>query len=115
MQITMQSIGQPVSDFSVSGATITVSGKLIDCSIHQADTETSLNVVKMSDGKIEVNPKKGGYGLAIITIPAKTYQSKPALDVDGNPVLDMNGSPSVTREPNPLDPNAIAVTLWPII
>ena len=107
MQITMQSIGQPTADFSVSGATVTISGTAIDCAANQADTQTVLHIVKTSTGAIAINPKKGGYGLAIITIPAKVYLDKPALDDAGEP--------TTTRELQPLDPNTIAVEIWPTL
>lgn len=107
--ITLQSPGQPIADFAVSGATISIAGTPIDCAALQADSQVLINVAKDKAGAVKLNPKSGGTCLAIIRIPAKQYQ-----DVEGEPD-PQTGNPTFVRTEIPLDPNAIAVELWPTV
>jgi hypothetical protein len=43
-QIILQSPGQPVADFSVSGALITVAGVTVDCAAEEADTAKTVEI-----------------------------------------------------------------------
>lgn len=107
--ITLQNPNQPVADFSVSGAVITIAGTVIDCAARQADDQVLLNVAKDKSGAVKINPARGGTCLAIIRIPAKQYQ-----DVPGAPD-PQTGDPIMVRTEIPLDPNTISVELWPTI
>lgn len=107
--ITLQSPGQPVADFGVSGATITIAGTAIDCDALQADSQVLINVAKDKAGTIKLNPKNGGACLAIIRIPARQYQ-----EIAGEPD-PQSGEPTIVRAEIPLDPNAISVELWPLV
>lgn len=106
-QITLQSPGLPVADFSVSGSVITVSGISVDCVALQMDTPQTIEVRKNDKG-----PGIGGKGayLAHVHIPARAY-----VEIESSTELDANGNPQIVREALPLDPNAIAVTLWPTV
>ena len=102
MQIILKQDGQPVADFSVSGANVTVAGVAIDCAERQQDIAVTVEVRQSIGG-----PSEGGNGayLAQIEIPARRY-----TDVEGK---DKDGKPEITQAPVPLDPNAISITLWP--
>lgn len=107
--ITLQSPGQPIADFSVSGATISIAGTAIDCAALQTESQVLVNVAKDKAGAVKLNPKSGGTCLAIICIPAKQYHDLPS---DPDP---QTGDPTFVRTEIPLDPNAIAVELWPTV
>jgi len=107
--ITLQSPGQPIADFSVSGATISIAGTAIDCAALQTESQVLVNVSKDKAGAVKLNPKSGGTCLAIIRIPAKQYHDLPG---DPDP---QTGNPTFVRTGIPLDPNAIAVELWPTV
>lgn len=113
-KITLQIPGQPVADFSVAGASVTVSGAVVDCVASQADTQVVINIMRDKTGGTTINGKTGAY-LAQLFIPAKQYHDQPAVDAAGKPVLDAQGNQSTTRVALPLDPNTIAVTLWPTV
>lgn len=113
-QVTLQIPGQPVADFSVSGAIVTVAGAVVDCAAQQADTQVTVNIMRDKTGVTKINGKTGAY-LAQVVIPAKQYHDQPVVDAAGNPVLDTQENPSITRVALPLDPNTIAVTLWPTV
>lgn len=104
-RILLISPGLPLANFSVAGALITVAGVSVDCDVLQQDTPQIVEVRDNADG-----PGIGGDGayLAQISIPARAYaetESATEVDADGNPLI--------VREALPIDPNAIAVTLWP--
>lgn len=102
-QITLKSPGQPVADFSFSGAVVTVSGVVVDCAARQGDSSTQIAICGTLTDATE-----GGNGayLAQIDIPAKRYTTVAGAD-------DAQGNPTSTQEALPLDPNAVLVTLWP--
>ena len=102
-QIILKQPGQPVADFAVAGAVVTVAGIVVDCAERQGDTAVSVEVRNNKSG-----PSEGGAGayLAQIDIPARRY-----IDVAG--ADDNDGKPTVIKEPVALDPNAVAITLWP--
>lgn len=104
MQIILKQDGQPVADFSVSGANVTVAGVAIDCAERQQDIAVSVEVRQNIGG-----PSEGGNGayLAQIEIPARRYETVTV------PAEGEDEQPTELREPLPLDPNAIVVTLWP--
>lgn len=104
MQIILKQDGQPVADFSVSGANVTVAGVAIDCAERQQDIAVSVEVRQNIGG-----PSEGGNGvyLAQIEIPARRYETVTV------PAEGEDEQPTELREPLPLDPNAVVVTLWP--
>lgn len=106
-RITLQSPGLPVADFAVVAAVITVAGINVDCAALQADTAQTIEVRHNADG-----PGIGGDGayLAHIHIPAKAY-----TETESSTEVDDGGNPVIVRDALPLDPNAIAVTLWPTV
>lgn len=99
-QITLKQPGQPVADFAVSGAVITVAGVTVDCAERQLDTSVQIEIRTADGGAIE-----GGDGayLAQIMIPARRYDEVPG-ETEEDPVEIV---------PAPLDPNAIEIVLWP--
>lgn len=103
-QINLKQPGQPVADFSVSGAAVTVAGVTVDCAARQLDADVTVEIRANASG-----PGEGGDGayLAQIGIPARRYETT-ALpsEVEGE-------QPTEVRKPVPIDPNAIVVTLWP--
>jgi len=104
MQIILKQDGQPVADFLVSGANVTVAGVAIDCAERQQDIAVSVEVRQNIGG-----PSEGGNGayLAQIEIPARRYETVTV------PAEGEDEQPTELREPLPLDPNAVVVTLWP--
>lgn len=101
--ITLKQPGQSVADFAVQGATVTVAGVAVDCAERQQDVAVSVEIRQNAGG-----PSEGGAGayLAQIHIPARRYTSSTGQDAEGKP--------TEVRTPQPLDPHAVAVTLWPI-
>ena len=97
--------GQAVADFSVNGHLITVSGVQVDCRAMQQDSERIVEV-RQSGGSAHI----GGDGayLAHITIPAKVYIEVPSEEGEGG---EGGGSERIAQD---LDPNAVAITLWPL-
>ena len=106
MQIILKQDGQPVADFSVSGANVTVAGVAIDCAERQQDIAVTVEVRQNIGG-----PSEGGNGayLAQIEIPARCYETV-IVPAEGE---GEDEQPTELREPLPLDPNAVVVTLWP--
>ncbi|PIQ51452.1 MAG: hypothetical protein COW02_14570 [Comamonadaceae bacterium CG12_big_fil_rev_8_21_14_0_65_59_15] len=102
-QIILKQPGQPVADFSFSGAIVTVAGVAVDCAERQLDSSVIVEIRLGSGGAQE-----GGAGayLAHITIPPKRYTTVAGPD-------DANGNPTSVQEFIALDPNAVQVTLWP--
>lgn len=98
-QIQLKQPGQPVADFSVSGAIIVIAGVSIDCAKRQNEGTVNVEIRRNAGGAQE-----GGNGayLAQIAIPARRYVSVPGED-EALPVA------------TPLDPNAIEITLWPTV
>ncbi|TXF11944.1 hypothetical protein [Pelomicrobium methylotrophicum] len=103
--ITLQSPGQRVAAFAIDGSTITIEGLVIDCAAHQQDEAVTLEVRRGSDGK----PIIGGDGsyIAIVRIPARRY------DEQTGGTDPMTGEPTAVRVPQPLDPDAVELILWP--
>lgn len=96
-QIHLKAAGQPVADFAVSGTTVTVAGVAIDCAVRQQDTAVTVEIRANDAG-----PSEGGDGayLAQIAIPARRY-------------TEIETNDGTQHEPQPLDPNAVDITLWP--
>lgn len=103
-QIHLKQPGQPIADFSVIGSNVTVSGVTIDCAERQLDTSVIVEIRANKSG-----PGEGGDGayLAQIDIPARRYV--------GASIDSHDDQSAVNRVPVPLNPNAIAITLWPTI
>ena len=93
-RIRLLSPGQPVADFSVASALITVHSLAVDCAEQYAQNVRTVEVRGDGAGNAVV----GGTGpfLAVIGIPGQRFEQG-----DNGPVL------------LPLDPNAITITLWP--
>lgn len=106
--IVLQNPSQPVADFSVSGTIITIGGAVIDCAALQTDSQEIINVYRDKAGDVKLNPKNGGTCLAIVRIPARHYADQAGPN-------DEHGNPTVVSVPQPLDPNAISVELWPLV
>jgi len=110
MQVTLMQPSQPIADVSISGTNITVAGISIDCAARQRDVATMIEVRNNAG-----TPGEGGDGayLAQIEIPARRYETITIPDEPGE--NGETGQSSEVREPVPLDPDAVVVTLWPII
>lgn len=106
--LTLQNPSQPVADFSVSGASITIGGAVIDCAALQSDSQEIINIARDKSGVVQLNPKNGGTCLAIVRIPARLYADQTGPN-------DEHGNSTVVSVPQPLDPNAISVELWPLV
>lgn len=106
-QIILKQPGQPVADFAVAGASVTVDGVSVDCAARQLDVDVAVEIRRNSTG-----PSEGGNGayLAQISIPARRYTPVKVINAENDSVM---GPSSATQEPLPLDPNAVQVTLWP--
>lgn len=104
MQINLKQPGQTVTDFAVSGTTVMVAGVEIDCADRQEDVGVVIEIRNNTGG-----PTEGGDGpyMAQIEIPARRYEVGTAYPDDPNE------EPVEVRDPVPLDPNAVVVTLWP--
>lgn len=98
-QILLKQPGQPVADFAVAGAVISIAGIIVDCAERQNNGTVNVEIRRNADGA-----GVGGSGayLAQIAIPARRYAMVEA---------DRGESPVAV----PLDPNAIEITLWPTV
>lgn len=102
MQIHLKQPGQPVADFSIAGAVVSIAGLEIDCALRQQDALVVVDIRSSGSGASESG--QGAY-LAQIEIPARQY-----IEVPGETEED-----PATREAVPLDPHAISITLWPAV
>lgn len=107
MQIQLMEPGQPVSDFSISEAVVTVGAVSIDCAARERDTAV---MIEIRDNAGVIAEGGDGAYVAQIQIPARRYES---TIVDPGPGDE--GGPSEVASPIPLDPNAVTVTLWPAL
>lgn len=105
-QINLKQPGQPVADFSISGATVVVAGVSVDCVERQLDTAVTVEI-RLTNG-VAAEGDAGAY-LAQIDIPARQYE---ILEIDEGS-QEENTPVTHVRQPMPLDPNAVVVTLWP--
>lgn len=98
-QIILMQAGQPVANLSVSGTLITIAGVEIDAAARQQDVSVFVEVRGDASGAVE-----GGDGpyLAQIHIPARRYEE------------ELNEAEETVLVPQPLDSNAVEITLWPI-
>ena len=103
-QIILKTPGQPVADFSVSGNTVVVAGIAIDCEARQRDTAVTVEI--RNNGGTPGEDGDGAY-VAQIAIPARRFEEH---EID-----DEQGNLTVLRDPLPLDPNAVEITLWPTV
>jgi len=105
-RITLIDPGQTVADFSVNGAVITVAGITTDCAERQQDAAVIVEIRERNGTVFESHGgNEGGAFVAHINIPAKVYEQT-TVDGDGD-------EDAQTPAAQPLDPNAISVTLWP--
>lgn len=104
-QIKLKQAQQPVAEFSVSGSTVIVAGVHVDCAARQGDS-TTLIEVRSNKGVAE----EGGSGayLAHIEIPPKTYREE-----EGDAASADSEDASTVKVADPLDPDAVVITLWP--
>ncbi len=93
-RIKLLSQKQPVADFSVQGAVVTIRGLAIDCAAYYASNTRSVEVRSNESGETVI----GGNGLylAVIEIPGQRFEESE----NGQVLL-------------PMDPNAILIQLWP--
>jgi len=104
-RIILKDPGQTVADFSVNGAVITVAGIAIDCTERQQDCAVTVEIREQYGEIFEARGDAGGAYVAHIDIPAKVYEET----LTGGDE-DEEGGALVAQ---PLDPNAITITLWP--
>ncbi|WP_319557890.1 hypothetical protein [Thiomicrorhabdus sp.] len=103
--VNLKQPGQPVANFGFNSTSITVNSLTIDCAEHQADSKVTVEIRDVN-GVASVGDT-GAY-LAVIEIPAKTY-----TEVDTGETDPETEQPIFESVAEPLDPNAIAITLWP--
>lgn len=103
--VNLKQPGQPVANFAFNGASISVNELTIDCADHQADSKVT---VEIRDANGETLVGDSGAYLATIEIPAKTY-----TDADTGEIDPETEQPIFEKTADPLDPNAIVITLWP--
>lgn len=101
-QINLKHPAQPVADFSVNGAVVTIAGVTIDCAARESD-EAQIIEIRAENG--QAHEGGGGAILAQIEIPARRYVDAEATDADGNP--------TTIATPLPFDSNRVVITLWP--
>jgi len=114
MQIHLIHPGQPVADFAISGTTVTVAGLSIDCAARQQDVAIILEIRNHNGTVIEGD--QGAY-LAQIQIPARRY-AEPENETFGDEGDDEFIGPQdapAAPTPEPLDTNAVIITLWPTV
>ena len=93
----------PHHDFAVSKGEITIGNVTVDAAAQQGDGNVVIDVYARHDGSYAL--KGPGAFAANITIPARRYREEPGTDGEGKPTID--------RTPEPLDPNAVEIVLWP--
>lgn len=106
MQVNLKQPGQPVADFSIAGAVITVAGVAVNTAEREAD-DTKTIEIRAKDGSAH----EGGTGafLAQIEIPARRY-----TETEGEEDPD-TGEPTIVLTPVEFDPNRVSLTLWPTV
>ena len=98
-QIILMQPGLPVASFSVDENLISIAGVAIDAAERQQDVAVYIEV--RGTGSEAMEGDDGPY-LAQVHIPARRYDE--ALNEEEETVL----------VPQPLDSNAVEITLWPI-
>jgi len=114
MQIHLIHPGQPVADFAISGSVVTIGGYEIDCAERQQDVAVIIEIRRM-DG-IVTEGDQGAY-LAQIQIPARRYSvsfTEQEQNTEDSPDPGLQGATEI-REAQPLDTNAVVITLWPTV
>lgn len=91
-----------VADFAIAAGLVTVAGITIDCAARQEDGEQHIEL-RQANGVV-AESASGAY-VAILVVPARRYREEPITDDEGNPAVQL--------VPEPLDPNAVVVKLWP--
>ncbi|WP_300760095.1 hypothetical protein [Janthinobacterium sp.] len=106
-QIILKQPGQPVADFAFTGTRIGIAGVWIDCAERQLDAAVAVEIRNNATG-----PSESGNGayLAQISIPARRYIEVEVSTTAGDRERD---AVKHIKQPLPLDPNAVQVTLWP--
>ena len=104
--ITLMSPGQRVAALAIDGSHIAIGGLTLDCAGHQRDEAVTLEVRGTASA-----PTLGGDGpyLATIRIQARQYTEQAGAP---DP---MTGVPTLERVPQPLDPDAVELILWPTV
>jgi len=112
MQINLINPGQPVADFAISGTTVSVAGLTIDCAARQQDVAIIIEIRSHNGAVIEGD--QGAY-LAQIQIPARRY-TEPEQEGEGEGDEASDGmQDAAAPQPDPLDTNAVLITLWPTV
>jgi len=111
MQINLIHPGQPVADFAISGTSVTVAGHTIDCAARQQDVAIIIEIRDHNGTAIEGD--QGAY-LAQIQIPAKRYAALEVEELDEDEDGLQQEAPAAPV-PEPLDTNAVLITLWPTV
>lgn len=104
-QIILKQSGQSVTNFSFNENTVVVHGVVINCAERQLDIPVTLEI-RTSPTLGAVEGGNGAY-LAHINIPPKRYETVEYVDSEG--IL------TSMQEALSMDPNAIKITLWPVV
>jgi len=110
MQVQLIHPGQPVADFGISGTSVTVAGHTIDCAARQQDVAIIIEIRNYNGAVIEGD--QGAY-LAQIQIPARRYAEPESESFDDDESGTMQDATAPV--PEPLDTNAVVITLWPTV
>lgn len=94
----------PHHDVSVRGTEITVGTIAVDAAAKQGDGETIVDVYVKKDGIYSLKATNAAFAANII-IPARRYHDEPGTDAEGKDVIN--------KVADPLDANAVEITLWP--
>lgn len=97
----------PHHDVAVRGTEITVGTIAVDAAAKQGDGETIVDVYVKKDGSYSLKAANAAFAAfaANIIIPARRYHDEPGTDAEGKDVIN--------KVADPLDANAVEITLWP--
>ncbi|MCW5222410.1 hypothetical protein D5041_01995 [Verminephrobacter aporrectodeae subsp. tuberculatae] len=102
MAILKQMGAGPHHDWAVRGTEIRIGSVTVDAAAHQGEGDTIVDVYVKPDGSYALQGP--GAFAANITIRGRSYREEPGADNQGHP--------GMARIPEPLDANAVEITLW---
>ncbi|MCW5257381.1 hypothetical protein D8B23_20875 [Verminephrobacter aporrectodeae subsp. tuberculatae] len=103
MAILKQMGAGPHHEWAVRGTEISIGNVTVDAAAHQGEGDTIVDVYVKPDGSYALMGP--GAFAANITIRGRRERKEPGTDDKGHP--------TTTRIPEPLDGDAVEITLWP--
>jgi len=86
--------------------------QVFDLAVLQSNEPRRLLFSMDQGARISVDAAEDYWLIAVIDLPAKSYDSVPVLDGEGNPVLDSDSEPQTEQVVVPTTADTIKITLW---